>query len=290
MSDVPFVVALHGGAGASRSLDYTLELADMRRLLTKAAAALSSGATALDVVCDTVVELEDSGLYIAGRGSSPNTRGEYELDAAIIDGPTRRTGAVASMRFYRNPVLVARALMERTPFALLAGTGAESFAGDIGAERHAEAEWFTHAGRDESNFPPEMPSGTVGCVALDQRGRLASATSTGGVFGKMPGRVGDTPLLGAGFWADEHCAVSCTGQGELFIRSACAARVGLSVEAGVPLAAAAEAAIESVASLGGEGGLIAIDSQGNVAMPFNAEGLKRGFAKADGTIYCAVFD
>lgn len=285
-----YAIALHGGAGATRTLDYDREIAEIRRLLQVGAHRLDGGAAALDVVCAIVAELEDSGLYIAGRGASPNSSGDYELDAAVADGVSRRAGAVAAMCHFRNPIEVARAVMEQTPHVLLAARGAEEFADQIGAERHPSAGWFTHAAQGESNHPPATATGTVGCVALDREGRLASATSTAGVFGKMPGRVGDTPLLGAGLWADGHCAVSCTGQGEYFVRSSCAARVALGVEAGLSLAQAANAGIDAVARLGGEGGLIAIDRSGNVAMPFNADGMKRGYALPDGTVYCAVFD
>ena len=282
---------LHGGAGARRERDYTAEIAHMREVVTAMKARLDAGAPALDVAVEATVLLEDSGLYVAGRGASPNLAGAYELDASLMDGATRKAGAVAALQGFRNPVIAARAVMDRTPHVMLAGEGAALFAHDQGLEPIGdEAAWFTHAGKGEDNHPPGMLShGTVGCCVLDRDGRLAAATSTAGVFGKMPGRVGDTPIPGAGSWADGHVAASGTGQGEYFIRVAACAQLGWRVAGGQPLADAARAVVDEIGALGGDGGLIALDRDGTITAPFNSQGMKRAWLTPDGEIGVEVF-
>jgi beta-aspartyl-peptidase (threonine type) len=282
---------LHGGAGARRERNYDAEVVHMRAAVEAMKARLEAGDSALDVATAAVVMLEDSGLYVAGRGASPNLAGAYELDASIMDGATRRAGAVAALQGFRNPVVAARAVMERTPHVMLAGEGAALFAHDQGLEPIAdEAAWFTHAGQGEDNHPPgTLSHGTVGCCVLDAQGRLAAATSTAGVFGKMPGRVGDTPIPAAGTWADGRIAASGTGQGEYFIRVAATAQVGWRVEAGQGLAQATQAVIDQIGAMGGDGGLIALDAEGNIACPFNSQGMKRAWLTPAGDIGVEVF-
>ena len=282
---------LHGGAGARRERNYEAEVAHMRQVVEAMAERLDAGDSALDVATAAVVMLEDSGLYVAGRGASPNQAGAYELDASLMDGSTRRAGSVAALQGFRNPVLAARAVMERTPHVMLAGQGAALFAHDQGLEPIAdEAAWFTGAGRGEDNHPPgALGHGTVGCCVLDGPGRLAAATSTAGVFGKMPGRVGDTPIPAAGTWADDRAAASCTGQGEYFIRVAASAQVAWRVAAGQSLAEATQAVIEEIGQMGGDGGMIALDAAGNIAAPFNSQGMKHAWLTADGQIGVRVF-
>ena len=289
---------LHGGAGARRSRDYTAEIAHMREVVEAMRVRLEAGAPALDVAVETLVLLEDSGLYVAGRGASPNLAGEYELDASLMDGPSRRAGAVAAFQGYRNPIRAARAVMDHSPHVLLAGSGAARFAGEHGLEPIDDPEaWFTRAGQGEDNHPPgqgpgvgpALSHGTVGCCVLDIQGHLAAATSTGGVFGKLPGRVGDTPIPAAGVWATDRVAVSCTGQGEYFIRIAACVQVSWRVAAGQTLAEAGRAVIDEIGDMGGDGGLIALDRDGNIAAPFNSQGMKRAWLTPDGEIGVEVF-
>ena len=282
---------LHGGAGARRERDYTLEIAHMSEVVEAMKARLDAGASALDVAVETTVLLEDSGLYVAGRGASPNLAGAYELDASLMDGATRKAGAVAALQGFRNPVVAARAVMDRTPHVMLAGEGAALFALDQGLERIVDEDtWFTGAGQGEDNHPPgTLAHGTVGCCVLDRDGRLAAATSTAGVFGKMPGRVGDTPIPGAGSWADGRVAVSGTGQGEYFIRVAACVQVSWRVGAGQTLEEAGRAVIDEIGGMGGDGGLIALDRDGNITAPFNSQGMKRAWLTCDGEIGVEVF-
>ena len=282
---------LHGGAGARRERNYDRETVHMREVVEAMKARLEGGASALDVVVEATAMLEESGLYVAGRGASPNLAGAYELDASLMDGTTRRAGAVAALQGFKSPITAARAVMERTPHVMLAGEGAALFAMDQGLEPIGdEAAWFTHAGQGEDNHPPgTLSHGTVGCCALDTHGRLAAGTSTAGVFGKMPGRVGDTPIPGAGSWADDAVAVSCTGQGEYFIRTAAAAQVSWRLRSGHDLAGATRVVIDEIGALGGDGGLIALDAAGNIADPFNSQGMKRAWLRPDGEIGVEVF-
>ncbi len=282
---------LHGGAGARRERNYDREIVHMREVVEAMKARLEAGASALDVVVEATVMLEESGLYVAGRGASPNLAGAYELDASLMEGSTRRAGAVAALQGFKSPITAARAVMDHTPHVMLAGEGAALFAMDQGLEAIGdEAAWFTHAGQGEDNHPPgTLSHGTVGCCVLDTHGVLAAGTSTAGVFGKMPGRVGDTPIPGAGSWADDHVAVSCTGQGEYFVRTAAAAQVSWRTRSGHDLAGATRVVIDEIGALGGDGGMIALDASGNIADPFNSQGMKRAWLRPDGEIGVEVF-
>lgn len=285
-------VVLHGGAGAKRGTNYDREIDHMRGLVEAARDALKAGASALDVAEKATRELEASGLYVAGKGASPNTDGVYELDAAIMDGHLHRCGAVAALEGFESPIAVAREVLERTQHVMLAGSGAAGLAAARGYARIADPEaWFTRAGAGEDNHPPgQLAHGTVGCVVRDGEGRLAACTSTGGVFGKMPGRVGDTPIIGAGCWADRTVAVSCTGQGEYFVKVAAAAQVAHRMRfGGESLASAADAVLAEIAAMGGDGGLIAVAADGTIAMPYVSQGMKRAALTPDGEIISAAF-
>ncbi len=296
MTEQPIALVLHGGAGARRGRDYTAEIAHMRRQVEAGRDRLHAGASALDVMVETIAALEASGLYVAGRGSSPNLVGRFELDASLMDGATTRAGAVAALEGYESPIGVARAIMQRTPYVMLAGDGAARFARRENLKQIKDPEaWFTRAGQGEDNHAPgggpALAHGTVGCVVLDRAGRIAAGTSTGGVFDKLPGRVGDTPLIGAGTWADETAGVSCTGQGEYFIRTNAAAQVAWRMRlAGETLEAATGAVIAGIGALGGDGGMIALDRAGNIAMPYNSQGMKRAALYPDGRVVSLAFE
>ena len=279
MSDTVWAIAIHGGAGPAHKEDYSEEMDHMRGVLAEARHALMSGKSALDVVQRAVRSLEDSGHHNAGRGSSPNQEGKWELDAAIMDGVSRNAGAVGALRGFKSPIDCARTVMNDSPHVLLVGKGATRFLKKKDLERvNNPARYYTPA----SERPEEDPAdqyGTVGAVALDSEGRLAAASSTGGLRHKPPGRIGDSPLIGAGTWADERVAISCTGQGEFFIRTAASADVSARIRyKSQDLTNATACVIEDISYLGGQGGMIAIDRLGRVAMPFNTIAMKRGFA------------
>jgi len=279
------VLALHGGAGVVRR-DKPGER--HRAALTAALEAgydvLRNGGRSLDAVTVAVVVLEDSPLFNAGRGSCFNAEGEIEMDASIMDGATLAAGAVAAVRRIRNPVLAARAVMEKSPHVLLAGKGAEDFARRHGLSLESAKYFHTEARRAALRKGLKRHHGTVGAVALDRGGNLAAATSTGGYTGKLAGRIGDSPIIGAGTYADNaSCAVSGTGWGEAFIRVALAHEVSARMRyLKETLPRAARAALMRISKIGGDGGLVAIDRRGNIAMPFTSEGMFRACMRADG--------
>lgn len=301
------VLVIHGGAGVI-SRDLTPERrrlveADLRAALDAGYGVLKAGGSSLDAVSRAVVVLEDSPWFNAGRGAVFNHDGRNELDAAIMDGSTRRAGSVAGVHRVKNPVLLARAVMERSPHVMLVGDGAEAFAQTVGVTLvdpsyfRTEERWQqlqqalqAEAAKQEAALPPAFRHGTVGAVALDAQGRLAAATSTGGMTNKRWGRIGDAPVIGAGTYADARCAVSATGWGEFYIRTVAAhsicARVAWKKES---VAAAAQAVVmDDVPALGGDGGVIALDADGNFAMPFNTEGMFRGWTDRDGKAHVAM--
>ena len=277
-------LALHGGAGVARGGITAQHRLALRRALEAGWAVLARGGPALDAACAAVVVLEDDPLFNAGRGAVYNAAGRHELDASVMEGAGLRAGAVAAVTGLRNPVLAARAVMEKSPHVLLAGEGAERFARKQGLKFEKAAYFHTAERREALKRKLEHHHGTVGAVARDRECNLAAATSTGGFTGKLPGRVGDSPLIGAGTWADNAtCAVSGTGHGELFIRTALAHEVAARMRyRGEPLARAARSALAAIARLGGDGGLVAVDRGGHIAMPYNSEAMFRACIGRDG--------
>ena len=291
MSTERFAFALHGGAGARSGRDYSVAEYHMRELTENARDRLAAGARALDVVEYAVAQMETSGLYVAGRGAAPNSAGYVELDASVMDGPVSAAGAVSCIRDVVNPVSVARRIMEATPHVMLSGAGALAFARAQGFEEVEDPRnYYTlPIGVNEDEIA-DKSHGTVGAVALDTNGELAAATSTGGTFGKLEGRVGDTPIIGAGTWADSEVAISCTGTGEFFIRTGAALAVSCKVKAGASLSQAIDEVLADIKHLGGDGGFIAIDSTGRIEMIYNSAGMKRASVDSANSVYVATFD
>jgi beta-aspartyl-peptidase (threonine type) len=311
------VIVIHGGAGTMSRAAISPEKeqayhAALRQVLLVGQAVLERGGCALDAVTAAVVELENCPLFNAGYGAVLTSDRTHELDASLMDGKTLRTGAVANVQHIKNPVLAARKVLENSKHVFFVGEGAERFAKQHGVEM-VESSYFSTPERLEqllrvqreapdvavldhdgqaivaaqqanSADPLDMDKkfGTVGAVALDMAGNLAAATSTGGITNKQVGRVGDAPLIGAGCYAsNDSCAVSGTGTGEMYIRTVAAHDVSARMKyAGQTLAKAAGAVMfEAIASIGGKGGLIAVDLAGNIEMPFNTEGMYRGYAR-----------
>jgi beta-aspartyl-peptidase (threonine type) len=301
-------LAVHGGAGTipAAALDAAGVRAHhegLRAALRAGFAVLQAGGAAVDAVCAAVTALEDDPLFNAGRGAVFNAAGGLEMDAAIMDGRTREAGAVAAICGPKNPILAARAVMERSGAVLMVGRGAEDFLRECGVEFAPEA-YFATARRREalalelarraSGAPDTRTDadrhGTVGAVARDVTGHLAAGTSTGGMTAKRPGRVGDTPVIGAGNYADDRsCAVSCTGTGEVFVRFTAAAEIAARVRyGGMTLARAAGDVVAELAGVGGDGGLIALGAAGGPVLSFNSNGMYRGYVEADGVMRTAI--
>ncbi len=302
------VIAIHGGAGAitraalsaEKEQDYIQALSD---IVAAGQAILAAGGSALDAVTEAVRLLEECPLFNAGKGSVFTHQGTHELDACVMDGRTCDAGAVAGVSRIRNPVLAARTVLENSTHVLFGGEGAERFAANHGLEMVDPDFFFTQERFDQLHraqaeqgrvlldhdgaaalsgdpLDPDRKFGTVGAVALDALGNLAAATSTGGMTNKAAGRIGDTPIIGAGCYANNATvAVSSTGTGEIFMRTVAAYDVSALIEyAGLTLQQACDKVVmEKLLALGGSGGLIAIDRFGNVALPFNSEGMYRGF-------------
>jgi isoaspartyl peptidase/L-asparaginase-like protein (Ntn-hydrolase superfamily) len=280
-------LVVHGGAGPlpREPFDPAPVTAALEAALDAGWSRLAGGA--LDAAQAAVEALEDAPMFNAGRGSVLTSAGSVEMDAAVMHGPDRSAGAVACVSRVRHPVALARATMERTPHVLMSGRGAERLAEELDLEL-LKPEWFVTARERErlarwqaraAALPAEPGGGTVGAVARDAGGALAAATSTGGVRGQLPGRVGDSPLLGAGTWADETCAISATGAGEALIRAAAAHELAALVRhGGLGLAEAADAVLrEHVEPLGGAAGLIAIAADGPPVLPFTTPAMYRGW-------------
>lgn len=286
-----FAFALHGGAGAVLGRNYKSVEEHLRKLTGECEALLTSGQSALDVVEHAVMELERSGMYVAGRGSAPNSAGYVELDASIMHGPSREAGAVAALPDFESPIQIARGVMEKTPHVLLAGRGAQSFARENGYAEVAVADeyYVLPVGVTKDELTDSTAHGTVGAVALDQSGALAAATSTGGTFGKLEGRVGDTPLIGPGTWADDAIAISCTGTGEHIIRAGGAVSIACAFKAGVPLDTAINDMLDEVKRLGGDAGVIAVTRDLGIATLYNSDGMKRASVSSKQALHVATF-
>ena len=311
----PIALVIHGGAGfvprdSLSEADRKAARAELDRALDAGYGVLKGGGSALDAVSAAVVVLEDSPIFNAGKGAVFNARGGHELDASIMEGHTRRAGAVAGVTTIKNPIKLARTVMEHSPHVMLAAAGAEAFADtrpeiervpntyfDTPKRRQqlekAQREEAAKSKR-EANAGTDAPKyfGTVGAVALDRAGHIAAATSTGGMTNKRYGRVGDSPIIGAGTWADDRCGVSGTGWGEYYIRYNAAHDICARVAyRGDSLQAAADEVINKlIPAAGGDGGAIALDREGNIAMPFNSGSMFRGWVKPDGSRGTAIHE
>jgi beta-aspartyl-peptidase (threonine type) len=317
------VIVVHGGAGTILKSQMTPEkeqayIAAITEALQKGYAILKAGGASLDAVETAVRVLEDNPLFNAGKGAVFTNEGKNELDAAIMDGSTLKAGSIAGVTTIKNPITAARAVMEKSEHVMMVGQGAENFAAQNGSEIvkpeyfHTDDRWrgLQRAKQLDStksqldhNAPKQQALlkqpgnndykyGTVGSVALDAKGNLAAATSTGGMTNKKYGRIGDVPIIGAGTYANNStCAVSCTGWGEYFIRLVMAKSISDRMElAKMPLQKAAdEMVMKKLPELGGDGGLIAVDKNGNIAMPFNTAGMYRGYIDANGKMKIEIY-
>ena len=313
MKKSKFGLVIHGGAGTMERGKMTPERereyrAGLERSLKAGLEVLQRGGSSLDATEAAVRVLEDDPHFNAGKGAVFTSAGTNELDAAIMDGQTLKAGAVASVKRIKNPISLARLVMEKSPHVMLDCAGAEAFAKEQGIELVDQKYFFTqerwdalqkikeaekHGGAGGKKFiiSEQDRHGTVGAVALDGNGNLAAATSTGGMTNKRPGRIGDSPVVGAGTYANNAtCAVSGTGDGEYFIRATVAHDVSALMEyRGMSLQDAAQSALDKAAKLGGTGGLIAIDKNGNIALPFNTSGMYRGYVDASGKIVVDIY-
>ena len=289
-SEENFGIVVHGGAGVMSGLSEETRSqinAKIKESVSEAFLILENGGSSIDAVEKAVTILEDSPLFNAGRGSVYSSDEVQEMDASIMDGKKRLAGAVASVSIVKNPIKLARKVAEETDHVLLVGDGAEAFAKNAGIEI-VDSNYFYHEERlqrvrnlkkNVSKFHKKSDKiGTVGAVALDKLGNISAATSTGGMTNKMPGRVGDSPIIGSGTWAQNGvCGVSSTGHGEYFIKYQVAREVCIRMEyLNQSLSKSSSSIINELADIGGSGGLIAIDSKGNISTPFNTKGMIRG--------------
>lgn len=315
-----FALAIHGGAGtilrssmtAEKELSYKKALQDA---ITSGESILAKGGRSIDAVEAAIRTLEDNPLFNAGRGAVFTNEGKHEMDASLMNGKDLSAGAVAGVQNIKNPISLARGVMEKSEHVFMAGLGAQEFAKKINAEFMADDYFFVQmrydqlqqakesdtmildhtvdkARPDESPFGREKKFGTVGCVALDVHGNLAAGTSTGGMTNKKHGRVGDTPIIGAGTYANNKtCAVSCTGHGEFFIRSVVAYDISCLMEyKGLTLKKACDIVVmDKLVKIGGEGGLIALDAKGNIELPYNSEGMYRASKKEGEELFIGIY-
>ncbi|MBV6480097.1 MAG: Isoaspartyl peptidase [Ignavibacteria bacterium] len=311
-----FCIAIHGGAGTILKSKMTPEKEELYRKSLETALitgydVLKNNGNAVDAVEQAVIAMEDNPLFNAGKGSVFTNNGDHKMDASIMNGSNLKAGCAASVSNVKNPVALARKIMEKSNHVLLAGKGAEDFAKSEALKFESDKYFFTefrykqyqnalksenvyldHSVIEDDNSGVDKKFGTVGAVALDNSGNLAAATSTGGMTNVKFGRIGDSPVIGAGTYADNNtCAVSCTGDGEYFLRALTAFDVsalmqykGLSLEE-----ACKEAVFNKLAALGGSGGLIAVDSAGNISMVFNSEGMYRGYIDMNGKMEIGIF-
>jgi beta-aspartyl-peptidase (threonine type) len=310
MNQKKFVLVVHGGAGtierdkmtAEKEREYRFGL---EKALRTGYDVLKSGGSSLDATETAVRMLEDDPHFNAGKGAVFTSAGTNELDAAIMDGKTLKAGTVAVLRHVKNPVELARLVMEKSPHVMLSGEGAEKFATENGIRLVDQKYFFTPERWDalqkmkaaEKNrhamtiITEQDRHGTVGAVALDQNGNLAAATSTGGTTNKRPGRVGDSPIIGGGTYANNAtCAVSATGEGEYFIRATVAHDISALMDyRSMKLSDAAQIVLDKVVKLGGTGGLIAVDREGNIALPFNTSGMYRGHVDSSGQFVIEIY-
>ena len=318
--ETKYVLVIHGGAGTitRKNMSEAKEVAYRAALqlaLQTGYDALKAGKTSLDAVEATIHVLEDSPLFNAGKGAVFTHDGKNEMDAAVMDGRTLMAGAVAGVTTIRNPISAARAVMEKSEHVMMFGQGAEIFAKQAGLQivnpkyfytkerwdglqdaikQDAQKAVLDHGSKKSmklGTINPDYKFGTVGAVALDQSGNLAAGTSTGGMTNKKYGRVGDSPIIGAGTYANNATAgISCTGWGEFYIRNVVAHDISAMMEyKGLSVADAAQAVLNKVDKMGGDGGLIALDAKGHVAMPFNTEGMYRGTVTEDGKIEVLIY-
>jgi L-asparaginase / beta-aspartyl-peptidase len=310
-AEAPIALAVHGGAG---TIERAAMSADKREQVEQALAdalsaghrILADGGSSLDAVTAAVLVLEDSPHFNAGKGAVFNADGRVELDAAIMTGDDRNAGAVAALNRVRNPILAARAVLENSPHVFMIGAGAERFARAQGLDFvrpsyfHTEERWQQYQrarnqARQNRQAQRSRPASdhysTVGAVALDRQGRVAAATSTGGMTLKRFGRVGDVPVVGAGTWAEPGCAVSATGWGEYFIRAGAGHEICARVRlGGASLSEAASFVVEQdIPALGGDGGVIAVAADGTIVMPYSSAGMYRGRIEADGRRVIAIW-
>jgi beta-aspartyl-peptidase (threonine type) len=305
-----FSIAIHGGAGTILKKDLTPELeAAYTKGLADAVASgykiLSNGGTAIDAVTAAVISLEDCILFNAGKGSVFTKTGGHEMDAAIVNGVSLQAGAVAGVRSVRNPVLLAKAIMEKSEHVMLSADGALQFAKEQQLQLENEDYFFSQFRYDQwqlvknennasldHNIQVEKKFGTVGAVACDANGNVAAATSTGGMTNKNFNRIGDTPVIGAGTYANNQtCAISCTGHGELFLRAVAAYDVSCLMEyKGMSLQQAMEiVTLDKLVKINGEGGMIGVDAHANTAMIFNSEGMYRAMQNSKGEKEIAIY-